>query len=70
VLFTKEMPALPLFYPVYTYGIDQQVQGVQMGPLFNSSDRFANVIEWSLPVKKISVKTASPNPTLNSTSTP
>ena len=70
VLFTKEMPALPLFYPVYTYGIDQQVQGVQMGPLFNSSDRFANVTEWSLPVKKISVKTASPNPTVNSTSTP
>ena len=48
VVFTKEMPALPLFYPVYTYAVDRQVQGIQMGPLFDESDRFYNVTNWFL----------------------
>jgi peptide/nickel transport system substrate-binding protein len=29
VRFTSEMPALPLFYPVYSYAVDGQVQGVR-----------------------------------------
>lgn len=48
VRFTSEMPALPLFYPVYTYAVDAQVQGVTMGPLFDTSDRFATVTSWFL----------------------
>jgi peptide/nickel transport system substrate-binding protein len=70
VLFTKEMPALPLFYPVYSFGIDNQVKGVQIGPLFTLSDRFSNITEWSLPVKKISIKTAFPSTTSSATQTP
>jgi len=46
VVFNKELPALPLFYPVYTFGVDQAVQGVSMGPLFDISDRFATITEW------------------------
>jgi peptide/nickel transport system substrate-binding protein len=46
VRFNQELPALPLFYPVYTYGVDTQVQGVSMGPLFDPSDRFATVTKW------------------------
>jgi peptide/nickel transport system substrate-binding protein len=52
VLFAQEMPAIPLFYPVYTYAIDKTIQGVQIGPLFNSSDRFATVTDWFLQAKK------------------
>ncbi len=48
VIFAEEMPALPLFYPVYNYGVDRQVQGVRMGPLFDTSDRFATVLNWFL----------------------
>jgi len=48
VLFHDELPALPLYYPVYAYAVDKQVQGVRMGPLFDSSDRFASVREWFL----------------------
>jgi peptide/nickel transport system substrate-binding protein len=48
VRFTQEMPALPLFYPVFTYAVDARVQGVTMGPLFDSSDRFATVTSWFL----------------------
>lgn len=48
VLFARELPALPLFYPVYTYAVDQSVGGVSMGPLFDTSDRFATVLNWYL----------------------
>ncbi len=63
VLFSQELPALPLFYPVYTYAVDQQVQGVSMGPLFNPSDRFATVNQWFLVAKRPTTSaTASPTP--------
>jgi peptide/nickel transport system substrate-binding protein len=48
VLFNREVPALLLFYPVYTYGVDAQVEGLTLGPLFDMSDRLAGVPEWFL----------------------
>jgi peptide/nickel transport system substrate-binding protein len=48
VRFTNEMPALPLYHPMYTYAVDEQVQGVRMGPLFDTSDRFATILSWYL----------------------
>ena len=48
ILFAQELPALPLFYPVYTYALDKEVQGVHVGPLFDTADRFANVTDWFL----------------------
>ncbi len=53
VLFNQELPALPLYYPIYSYAVDQQVQGVRLGPLYDTSDRFANVTEWYLLAKKV-----------------
>ena len=52
VIFSEELPALLLFYPVYTYTVDYQVQGVQMGPLFDCSDRFATISDWFLVAKQ------------------
>ncbi len=51
VIFSEQLPALPLYYPVYSYAVDSQVQGVQMGPLFDSSDRFATITDWYLMAK-------------------
>ena len=48
IIFGQELPALPLYYPVYAYAVDQEIQGVQMGPLFDTSDRFGNVTAWFL----------------------
>jgi len=48
VRFTTEMPALPIFHPIYSYGIDAQVQGVSMGPVFSMPDRFNNISLWFL----------------------
>lgn len=46
VRFANELPALPLFYPMYTYGVDAQIQGVRIGPIFELSDRFATITDW------------------------
>jgi peptide/nickel transport system substrate-binding protein len=46
--FAREVPALLLYYPVYNYAISSQVRGVSVGPIFESSDRFLNVVEWFL----------------------
>jgi len=48
VRFTNEMPALPLYHPIYSFGIDVQIQGVTMGPIFSTSDRFNNISSWFL----------------------
>lgn len=48
VVFRKEMPAILLYYPVYTYAVSDQVLGVQLGPLYDNSDRFSTVKDWYL----------------------
>ena len=52
ILFAKELPALPLYIPVYSYGVDAQVQGVQINPLYDPSDRFANFTSWYLLTRR------------------
>jgi len=46
VLFMRELPSLPLFYPVYTYAVTEDLNGISLGPLFEPSDRFNNVSNW------------------------
>jgi len=60
IIFSQELPALPLFYPVYTYGVDKAIQGVRIGPLFNAADRFSNITEWYLLGQKEMKNVAAP----------
>jgi peptide/nickel transport system substrate-binding protein len=46
--FQDQLPALLLYYDVYSYAIDSQVQGVTVGPLYDPSDRFSNIVDWFL----------------------
>lgn len=52
VVFAKELPALPLFAPVYSYGVDSQVEGVQMPSLYDPSDRLATFSDWYLLTRR------------------
>ena len=61
-VFAEELPALPLFYPVYNYGVSNQIQGVTMGPLFDSSDRLATITKWFLTISH-SQQTSAPETT-------
>jgi peptide/nickel transport system substrate-binding protein len=52
VIFSRELPALPLYYPIYNYGVDVRVGGIQVAPLFEPVDRFANISEWYLVTRR------------------
>jgi peptide/nickel transport system substrate-binding protein len=64
VVFAKELPALPLFIPVYPYGVDVQVQGVQIAPLYDSADRLATFAQWFLLTRRAlqQEETLTPSP--------
>lgn len=62
VVFSKELPALTLYYPVYSYGVDRQVLGLQMPPLFDTSDRFLTISDWYLVTRRSLDQTAQPAP--------
>jgi len=52
VVFSEELPALPLFYPVYNFAVDKSVQGIRVGSWYDSADRFQNVTEWYILAQK------------------
>jgi peptide/nickel transport system substrate-binding protein len=60
VVFARELPALPLYYPIYTYGVDQRVQGVQAVPLFEPADRFNGIASWYLVTRRALEQTVQP----------
>ncbi len=60
VIFAKELPALPLYVPVYTYGVDAQVQGVQVGALYEPSDRLNTFAHWYLLTRRALGQDATP----------
>ena len=60
VVFSRELPALLLYYPVYTFAVDQRVQGVQATPLFESADRFNGIANWYLVTRRANDETPLP----------
>jgi len=52
VIFAKELPSLPLYYPVYSFGVDAQVLGVQVAPLSDISDRLSLITDWYLVTRR------------------
>jgi peptide/nickel transport system substrate-binding protein len=62
VVFAKELPSLPLFVPIYSYGVDAQVQGVQVAPLYDSSDRLATFPQWYLLTRRALQQEVTPTP--------
>ena len=63
VRWSQELPAIPLFYPVYTYAVSSDVQGVSIGPVFDISDRFNHVTSWYLITRHSNgAETTTPTP--------
>ena len=52
-LFMEEVPALPLYVPVYTYALDTRVRGVQLGPVMTSGDRFLTLMDWYVLQRRV-----------------
>ena len=54
-LFAQETPALLLYVPVYTYGIDARIHDPQIGPLTHPSDRFRTISDWWIVPRRVFV---------------
>jgi peptide/nickel transport system substrate-binding protein len=54
-IFAEEVPSLLLYYPIYAYAVDNQVQGVQLSPILRTSDRFRNIGDWYVRTEEIVV---------------
>jgi peptide/nickel transport system substrate-binding protein len=52
-IFSAEVPALLLYYPVYTYGVSMAVNNVQMGALNHPSQRFESFADWYMETKRV-----------------
>lgn len=57
--FAEEVPALLLYYPVYTYGVRSKIHDVQMGPLNDPADRFRGIADWYIVTKRITVSSSA-----------
>ena len=61
VVFAKDLPSLPLYYPVYNYGVSAQVHGVQLAlPMYDTSDRLAFMANWYLVTRRTIEQTPLP----------
>ncbi len=52
-IFVSEVPAILLYQPIYTYGVDRRVRNVQIVPMVDPSGRFANLWQWAPNEKSI-----------------
>jgi peptide/nickel transport system substrate-binding protein len=57
-IFVEEMPALLLYVPIYTYGVDERVHDVQIGPLMAPPDRFRTIADWWIVPRRVFVSEA------------
>jgi peptide/nickel transport system substrate-binding protein len=55
-LFAEELPSLPLYVPIYTYGVDKSINDVQIGPLMRPADRFRTVLNWWLVHRRVFIR--------------
>jgi peptide/nickel transport system substrate-binding protein len=54
-IFAEEVPAFLLYQAVYTFSVDERVRNVQIGPMHDPSGRFANVSDWAIATREVSL---------------
>jgi peptide/nickel transport system substrate-binding protein len=47
-LFVNRAVAIPLYYPLYTYAVNERVSGVQLGFISQPSDRLRTIHDWQI----------------------
>ena len=58
-VFTDDVPALLLYHPVYTFGVEDKVRSVTIGKLNRAADRFRTVSEWYIVTQRVSAGQAA-----------
>lgn len=61
-IFMDELPALPVYFDVYTYGVRNNVKAAQVGRLNVPSDRLATLARWYMSIRRVAAETAEAVP--------
>lgn len=51
-ILADELPAIFLYNPVYTYGIDKKVKGLEGQYISTPSDRFSGIVNWYIKTNR------------------
>jgi len=54
-VYAERVPAILLYQPIYTFGVDLQVRNVQIAPMPDPSGRFRNIWQWEVLEKEVSL---------------
>jgi peptide/nickel transport system substrate-binding protein len=54
-VFAEQVPSLPLYVPIYTYGVGERIRGVQIRPLVHPSDRYRTISDWWIVPRRVFV---------------
>ncbi|NOZ72627.1 MAG: hypothetical protein GXP38_12075 [Chloroflexi bacterium] len=54
-IFVTDLPAIPLYYGLYTYGVSTEVKDVEVGMLNMPADRFATFPQWYMQTRKVTL---------------
>ena len=54
-VFAEQVPSLPLYMPIYTYGVGERIHDVQIGPLVHPSDRYRTISDWWIVPRRVFV---------------
>ena len=52
-MLNAKVPSLLLYYPVYSYGVNERIRGVQLGPLLTPSDRLQTLADWFVIERRV-----------------
>ncbi|MCA9889416.1 MAG: peptide ABC transporter substrate-binding protein, partial [Anaerolineae bacterium] len=47
-LFVERAIAIPLYYPLFTYAVRDNISGVQLSFISQPSDRFRTLADWQI----------------------
>jgi peptide/nickel transport system substrate-binding protein len=51
-IFADDVPSILLYYPLSTYAVERDVNGVSLRLMFEPSDRFRSIANWSVKTKR------------------
>ncbi len=54
-LFSQDLPAILLFYPLYTYGVSTAVNDVEVGRINEPAERFRTFADWYTQLRKVTL---------------
>lgn len=54
-ILARDVPAIPLYHPVYCYAVDKLVHDVRLAPLYDYPDRFRTLSDWYINQRRVLV---------------